>query len=241
MHSDMNELILKLREFQQERESQIKLEESFEKLARYLLYGGFFQCSKRFDLYITSVEFYYHEEDGEIKDPIMYHRNKWKWNKKQEKISDIKPYFEIGTLNPHISGVDITFEKPDKYRASALIRAFKVYDKIKKKWIEVFDKKKNVCIAEDNRSTYVYEYLFDGLSVDSKLNQLQWKNIDNNPSSKLKSPTTRQNVHYYVQSEAEAIKEGLDVEKLKVYDAEFFKTKKPCKREWRYSREDSHY
>ena len=68
----MNELIEKLKEFQQDRDAKKNLEGSFLKLACYLLYGGYFYCSKRYNLYITCVEFYYHEEDGEIKDPIVY-------------------------------------------------------------------------------------------------------------------------------------------------------------------------
>ena len=221
----MNELIIKLREFQQERESQIKLEESFEKLARYLLYGGYFYCSKQYNLYITSVEFYYHEEDGEIKDPIVYHRNKKKWNKKtQEVVRETKPYFEIGTLNLHMSGIDITFEKKDKYRASALIRAFKIYNKIEKVWLD-----------EDDRSTYVYEYLFDGLNVDKSLTQLNWIE-DKQPMPESLLFDARKNVLQFLDSEAEAQKEGLDVEKLKVYDYEYYRTAKPCERKWRYSK-----
>lgn len=226
----MNELIVRLSEFQHERTAHIKLEESFEKLALYLLFGGFFHCSKRYDLYITSVEFYYHEEEGNIKDPIVYHRNRHKWNKKlNQVVTETRPYFEVGTLNPHMSGVDITFEQPNKYRASALIRTFKVYDKIENIWLE-----------EDERSTYVYDYLFDGLYVDCKLNQLHWINTDNVYTSNLKPPTRRKNVRQYVLK-SNALMEGLDIEKLKVYDADFFKTNRPCDRLWRFSRIDSNY
>ena len=225
----MNELIIKLREFQQDRERQNNLEESFKKLAFYLLYGGYFNCSKRYDLYITSIEFYYHEENGDIKDPIVYHRNKKKWNKKtKEVVHEIKPYFEIGTLNLHMSGIDITFEKKDKYRASALIRAFRVYDKIEKVWLD-----------EDDRSTYVYEYLFDGLSIDKSLTQLNWME-NKQPMPEELSSNSRKNVFQYVSSEAEAKREGLDVERLKVYDFEYYRLEtKPCERKWRFSRPDS--
>lgn len=221
----MNELIEKLKEFQQDRDAKKNLEGSFLKLACYLLYGGYFYCSKRYNLYITCVEFYYHEEEGEIKDPIVYHRNKKKWNKKtHEIVQETKPYFEIGTLNLHISGIDITFEKKDKYRASALIRAFRIYDKIEKVWFD-----------EDERSTYVYEYLFDGLNVDNSLTQLNWIE-DKQPMPEYLPTNSRKNVFHYVSSEAEAQKEGLEAERLKVYDSEYYKTKKPCERKWRYSR-----
>lgn len=226
----MNGLVLRLIEFQREREAKVELEKLFEKLAMYLLYRGYFQCSKRYDLYITSVEFYFHEESGEIKDPIVYHRNRRKWNKKRQMVlTETKPYFEIGTLNPHMSGIDITFEKSGEYRASALIRAFRVHDKEEKVWLD-----------EDDRSTYVYEYLFDGLYVDKSLTQLDWIEIEDDVPEHLPS-TTRKNVCHYVHSEVEALNEGLDVESLKVYDYDFFNTHKPCERNWRYSRIDSKF
>ena len=125
----MNELIKKLEEFKgvanevskSVKEKIADLDEQFMNIAIYLLYGGYFHCSDRYDLYITSVEFYYHEESEDINnsivDPIMYHRNKAKWNKKERKIEIREvPYYKIGTLNPHVSGIDITFECPNKYR-----------------------------------------------------------------------------------------------------------------------------
>ena len=120
----MNKLIEQLLEFQDSRRNKgVGLEKLFEKLAKYLLYGGHFHCSERYDLYITSVEFYYHEEIGDndkrIVDPIMYHRN--------VKDKPVVPYLNVGTLYPHWSGVDITFEDDIlQYRASALIRSYKI-------------------------------------------------------------------------------------------------------------------
>lgn len=126
-----------------------------------------------------------------------------------------------------MSGIDITFEKKDKYRASALIRAFRVYDKIEKVWLD-----------EDGRSTYVYEYLFDGLSVDKSLTQLNWME-NKQPMPEELSSNSRKNVFQYVSSEAEAKREGLDVERLKVYDFEYYRIEtKPCERKWRFSRPD---
>ena len=230
----MNKLIEKLSEFQDSRRKGEDLESSFEKLAKYLLYGGYFHCSEWYDLYITSVEFYYHEEDGDIKDPIMYHRNKIKWinsSKKEQPESILKPFFVIGTLNPHMSGVDITFEdyKDLKYRASALIRAFVVKGKGVKKPIE------------DGRSTYVYDYLFDGLSVDKERNQLEWKEIQDFilPSENLPR-AIRKNVYNYV-SEDEARKLNIDVEKMKYKDAEYYKTDTLSNKKWRFSRLDSKF
>ena len=152
----MNKLIEQLLEFQDSRRNKgVGLEKLFEKLAKYLLYGGHFHCSERYDLYITSVEFYYHEEIGDndkrIVDPIMYHRN--------VKDKPVVPYLNVGTLYPHWSGVDITFEDDIlQYRASALIRSYRIVQ-LKPERLE---------LKESDLSTYVYDYLFDGLSVDKK-------------------------------------------------------------------------
>ena len=59
--------------------------ESFYRIAKELL-SGYFEVSsgyKKVRVYPTTIEFYYHEEDGDIKDFIVYHRNtksaKTKW------------------------------------------------------------------------------------------------------------------------------------------------------------------
>ncbi len=87
------------------------------------------------------MEFYCHEEAKHgIKDYIVYHRN--------TKDSP-KPTFGLGTLNHHVSGVDITFEKGDEpdtaIRASMLIREFEVEGK------------------NDDRSTMLYEALYSAI------------------------------------------------------------------------------
>ena len=104
-----------------------KLGEEFEIIARQLLYGGCFVVysgDKEFrKVYLHTVEFYYHEEAGDLKDYIVYHKHK---RKNQEVIREVD-YFTPGTLNAHQSGIDITFEsKAGQYRASALVRAFMV-------------------------------------------------------------------------------------------------------------------
>ena len=95
----------------------------------------------------TVLELYYHEEDpGRFKDPIMYHTNDRKYydyyldaNGKEKSHGpqsqsffkkrgiDGLPYYSIGSLNPHTSGIDITFENSEKhYRASCLIREYDI-------------------------------------------------------------------------------------------------------------------
>ena len=80
----------------------------------------------------TAIELYFHEEgEGRFKDPIMYHTNDRKvWNKasyfRDRGIEEL-PYYPIGSLNPHTSGIDVTFENAkERYRASFLIREYKV-------------------------------------------------------------------------------------------------------------------
>lgn len=97
--------------------------------------GGIEQVRK---IYPTAIELYYHEEgEGRFKDPIMYHTDDRKIAdhrkkvRKQEYLKDRNipelPYFPMGNLNPHTSGIDITFENPEeKYRASFLIRQYRV-------------------------------------------------------------------------------------------------------------------
>ena len=78
----------------------------------------------------TAIELYYHEEDeAGFKDPIMYHTH-YRKHPGQSMYFERRgiaylPYFPIGALNPHSSGVDVTFENPEqKYRASFLIREY---------------------------------------------------------------------------------------------------------------------
>ncbi len=112
-----------------------KLTEKFEELSKWFLYGGYIEITYKgngkknlqYQIYIDTVEFYFHCEKGsdyKIEDPIVYHQNR----KAPTGIKEL-PYFPLMTLHAHASGYDITFEngaKGEKYRASALIRAFKV-------------------------------------------------------------------------------------------------------------------
>lgn len=99
-----------------------KLRAEFKEIAKAAIYGGFFRVNDEFDIHIVEVEFYFHSENKEtstVHDWAMYHRND-----KGKKVD----YFPVGSLHPHNSGVDITFEKKDKYRASFLIRQYEIAD-----------------------------------------------------------------------------------------------------------------
>lgn len=221
----MNKLIEQLLEFQDSRRNKgIGLEKSFEKLAKYLLYGGHFHCSERYDLYITSVEFYYHEEIGDndkrIVDPIMYHRN--------VKDKPVVPYLNVGTLYPHWSGVDITFEDEKlQYRASALIRSYKIVQ-LKPERFE---------LKESDLSTYVYDYLFDGLSVDKKETIIDWIDDKVILSNCKVNAYKRKNVNLFKYSY-----EKTEDETSSKHDNEFIKIKnKQESRRWRFVREGSDF
>ena len=219
----MSKLIEQLIKFQDSRRNNSEdLEISFEKLAKYLLYGGHFHCSERYDLYITSVEFYYHEEIGDndkrIVDPIMYHRN--------VKDKPVVPYLNVGTLYPHWSGVDITFEdNKSHYRASALIRSYRVVQ-LKPERLE---------LKESDLSTYVYDYLFDGLSVDKEKTTIDW--IDDKVlflDCKVNA-YKRKNVNLFKYNY-----EKTDEEPSSKHDNEFIKIKnKQDSRCWRFVKEGS--
>ncbi|MBP5366655.1 MAG: hypothetical protein J6Y82_12185 [Bacteroidales bacterium] len=147
-----------------ENADETKLQELFEKLAPTFLYGGYIKVRDDYEIYIRTVEFYFHsEKDGVgIKDPIVYHRN-------DRDVEGDVPYFPFMTIHAHASGLDITFEKEKEYRASALIRSYEVkdirpevkdnygkylkWDKTKKKFVPS-DKKSNI-----TQSTYLYTLL----------------------------------------------------------------------------------
>jgi hypothetical protein len=148
------------------KEREDSLKEPFSLLAKKLLYGGYFKVGNYFDIFIDTVEFYYHEEnqmdstDKRILDPIVYHKNT-----EDRKV----PPFPIMTLNTHQSGIDIAFEAPDgKYRASVLIREFSVIDH--------YNNEKEA--KADSRSLYLYDYL-NGFSINGNENYIQWEPVQN--------------------------------------------------------------
>ena len=151
----------------------LELAKLFKPIAQLLLYGGCFEVYSAETLvrkvYPHTVEFYYHEEaNGGFKDYIVYHRNKV--SIKNGKMTHINPpFFKVGSINAHQSGIDITFESNERqYRASALIRAFR-YEKDGK-------------VIVDDRSTYLYDQLFTGLEMPITV---QWKSEKSFP---LKEP-----------------------------------------------------
>lgn len=144
-----------------DKDARIKeLAELFKTIAKYLLNEGCLEVYSGTKLirrvFPFTVEFYYHEEEGNVKDYIVYHKG-------------VDDYFEPGSINAHQSGIDITFENKDaKYRASALIRAFRVIDGDD---IHAPFKKGYRRSTRENRedveyrSTYIYDYLFTNVPL----------------------------------------------------------------------------
>lgn len=150
-------------------EGKKKREESlipaFRQIAAKLLSGGHFIVQDNNGdtirrVFLHAVEFYYHEEnDGTVKDYIVYHRNP----DNPQKKPNPRPSYPIGSLHTHVSGVDITFEdneNPDnpQYRASVLVRAFRV-EEVKRIPGLAFSK------DVDERSTLFYDALFMGVNA----------------------------------------------------------------------------
>ena len=176
-----------------------ELSKLFEPIAKHLLCGGCFEVYSGDNLirriFPYTVEFYYHEEEGIVKDPIVYHKN-------------TPDYFKSGTINAHQSGIDITFENEDqdaKYRASALIRAFRVKegDDINAKYKDDYVRKSRVKSKDvEYRSTYIYDYLFTNIPFPIKV---EWAPLKTEMNAKpIKG--YRVNVFQYEEKDGKLVK-----------------------------------
>ena len=138
----------------------------FPKVATQLLYGGFFLLNGKEKLYLREIEFYFINMDGSIQEDKLYRKD----------LPDDE-WLEAGTLFPHNSGIDITFEDHEKhkFRASVLIRAF-----------DLFNMDNTPIILDNGRSLSVYDILlsrsniFDGVSI-------KWMDEWTEPRTKIKT------------------------------------------------------
>ena len=162
-------------------EKEKTLKTPFRALAQKALYGGYFVVKSGNQVlhrvYIHTVEFYYHEEKrGGLRDWIVYHKNPLK--------GEPKDAFPIGTFNSHQSGVDITFEDqtPDlkcpKYRASFLIRSFKVTTGDNEDYIE-FGKYPDHIKSRINDVEFYPTHLYDYLFMQAPITDISisWKDV----------------------------------------------------------------
>ncbi len=220
----METLKEKLKDFESkinENTNEDKLQELFKELAPAFLYGGYIQVRNDYRVYIKTVEFYFHsEKDNGVHDPIVYHRN-------NKYVEGEIPYFPLMSLHAHSSGFDITFESKEKqYRASALIRAYEIWDIVKNHYV-VYDKTKlkfrqhqeNEQIWND-QSTYLYDFL-NGFGSEG----IFWVNDESTQSNELK-PSHRKGVYESTNPNNYELKE---IDGKKILDK---------KRQWSFTRQE---
>lgn len=198
----MKKLIDILKEFDKERDSEIKkgtnwdsiaVAKCFMPCAKEILCNGYFLINGKYIIDIGAIELYYHEEEGEIKDYIMYHTNAHPGKSKMFEIEKGYPYFKLGSFNLHQSGVDVTFEKFEeekkkKYRASFLIRSYRL--------LETTDGEYplNDNTKYDHCSTHIFDDMFyEGISFSDT--KIEWKPI--NKGKEMDEPIFRINVPMY--------------------------------------------
>ncbi len=169
----MGNLLSHIDEFYQ---SDKEFTKRMEELAKVFLFKGYINVKNKYHIYLRTVEFYYHEEDGKIKDPIMYHRDNYH-------IEGKIPYFQPLSFNSHDTGVDITFENEKKHiRASVLIRAYEVLDvKSGEKMVwnpaaQQFQPYKKGLPKYNTQSMYVKKFL-NGFASSGEAD-ITWENIE---------------------------------------------------------------
>ena len=216
-------------EIKDEKEKLSNLSSQFEAIAKDVLLGGCFEINGVRRIYPLEIEFYYHEEgENGLKDPVMYHT--------ADHEGKMLDYYPLGSLNCHISGMDVTFENQEKqYRASFLIRKYRVCEYESGEWVE----KKEF----EKLSTYIYEDMFMNIPLSDGIT-VKWISGETvNPTKEIVRKQ-RINVAEYKRdndgkfTKVEITKEEYD--KLSdVEQQEYFsysgKKLKKCKREWNYS------
>ena len=156
--------------------------ECFKPCAIDLLCKGYFLVNGKYIIDLGAIELYYHEEKTNgIKDHIMYHTNEHL--AKAELCKKGYPYFKFGSFNLHQSGIDVTFENPDKeYRASFLIRSYRVIEKGDNETLENVEYKLNNLSEPkfDPHSTHIFDDMFPNGIIfgDNKDVKIEWKSYN---------------------------------------------------------------
>lgn len=188
------------------------LQKEIQTLNTLFFFGGYFQVNNK-KIYLTDIEFYYHEEGtgDKIKDFIMYHTNDH-----EKKNID---YFPLGSFNAHVSGVDFTFENKDKqYRASILIRGVKIVND-------------NGEITFETRPTYVYEYLLMGKPLFNDGVHIKWVDAERPINLEQIKQTYRKNVCQYDKGGNRiAYQKGLNQLPVRIGKKVYCQ----CMRKWRF-------
>lgn len=217
--------------------------DAFLPCAEQILCNGYFLVNDEFILDIKSIELYYHEENGDIKDYVMYHTNNRYPTERTDNVINplVKrmgnrlPYFELGTMNIHQSGLDITFENEEKaYRASFLIREYRILKK------DDYGKDCSSAIF-DKHSTHIFDDLFYlGIPFNKKLN-IKWCESDVYSKHKVKQEARVNVAKEYVRNEKTLVYEKKPANIEDVNEGDYFRYGKnyylKCTREWRFTRQ----
>lgn len=215
-------------EIKDEKEKLSNLSSQFEAIAKDVLLGGCFEINGVRRIYPLEIEFYYHEEgENGLKDPVMYHT--------ADHEGKMLDYYPLGSLNCHISGMDVTFENQEKqYRASFLIRKYRVCEYESGEWVE-----KKEC---EKRSTYIYEDMFMNIPLSDGIN-VKWVNVEPiNPAEEILSKPRIHVAEYERDNNGKFRKveiSGDDYNKLSKDEKDDYfsysgKRLKMCKRMWNY-------
>lgn len=155
-----------------------KLTIQFENIAQ-VVFNGRFVVNGEYEIYPIEIEFYYHDEEkGTIIEPQMYH------------IKEL-PYFPIGSLCPNRSGVDMTFEREGKYRASFLIRGYTYKSLVDGEVYTNRDISKKAIVFKPQ---YLREDLFGNATLFKQGLSIIW--VDNDEFNKVRiKSSARINVH----------------------------------------------
>lgn len=155
-----------------------ELTQQFESIAQ-IVFNGRFVVNGEYEIYPIEIEFYFHdEENGTIIEPQMYH------------VKGL-PYFPVGSLCPNRSGVDMTFEREGKYRASFLIRGYTYKSLIDEETYTNRDLKEK---TNGFKPQYLWEDLFGNASIFGKGLSIIWIDNDDYKKVNIKS-SERINVH----------------------------------------------
>lgn len=110
-----------LQEFKGSQGKEENLADEFKLIAEAAFYSGYFLINggaeDEYRIEITCIEFYYHEDEGDVKDEKKYLKGKNEFG------------YPLGAICPNPSGVDILFDdESKKFHASFLIRGYKAIE-----------------------------------------------------------------------------------------------------------------
>lgn len=153
------------------------LTQQFEDIAQ-IVFNGRFVVNGEYEIKPISIEFYFQDEEKKsIIEPQMYH------------VGDV-PYFPIGAICPNRSGVDVTFEREGKYRASFLVRGY-TYKSLVDDKEEDFTNKTSKKLKEGEidkfKPQYLWEDLFGNASIFGNGLSIVWRDNDDYNEVHIKS------------------------------------------------------